>query len=759
MNAVNSCDIHILWNENRSKNDVLTIKEALCLFINRLGIKLIQESSLQESVCTIANAVSWNCEFISLNESEKHNLIKDAIAAIAYNIVKNSKETVINNERLILQDESFKWEQTSEKHQIYPLENGSEPFILVQKNPDFSRTMIHGFTIKGKKIVCKFVPNSVVDQIALKSLDLPTIIPIYGHGKILLNEESRCFIVEKRMKESISDRFLRWSGVDEVNSVVLSLIECIKKIHGKNFFLSEINEENIFVKNSLVLVSRAKINRLSSTEEMNNNNDIKDIVEKILKSSSADEFLHSFWEKIIKSLPFFNIFEASKIGYPGRNLQDLQMPIIEWINTLIAAEDRANTMQKALCQMVVSLGGSQEELDLLGKMAQISSADMFFRIVSKGLAEKLLGKIPFLQKIATQEHRFFIEKIIPVIAYLIAHFGRDDYTLEDSPTSRVTSFYENKSLIYKFPWTVCKVYPICDPCSDPNHRIAFVLENILGCGAFMDVFFAYNLNSDRLVFKIPRINELGANESASLLKRTEQAFSICRQNSVMNLIYGFTKIKIDQINAFGLIEKRMDWNLTQIIEKGWAECLNFKKREDFVISLLKLLVKLHSVASHRDLKPDNILASYNKNSEIEQIELSDIDMMFTPSISCGTPGYAAPELYRDNLGTISNENSVFLQKTDVWSMGVIATLLLDGKEMNNVGARLVDLLSRMINLSFPNQYNINTIIDKVTQNEDWRNLLKSMLSIDPSKRILAKQALEWAEAIKNRNVFSKPSLS
>ena len=96
MNAVNSCDIHILWNENRSQNDVLTIKEALCLLINRLGIKLIQEPSLQESVCTIANSVSWNCEFISLDKSEKHNLIKDAIATIAYNIIKdsNSKKTV-----------------------------------------------------------------------------------------------------------------------------------------------------------------------------------------------------------------------------------------------------------------------------------------------------------------------------------------------------------------------------------------------------------------------------------------------------------------------------------------------------------------------------------------------------------------------------------------------------------------------------------------------------------------------------------------
>jgi calcium-dependent protein kinase len=74
---------------------------------------------------------------------------------------------------------------------------------------------------------------------------------------------------------------------------------------------------------------------------------------------------------------------------------------------------------------------------------------------------------------------------------------------------------------------------------------------------------------------------------------------------------------------------------------------------------------------HRDLKPENILLEANKHF----CEIKIIDFGFSTHFdsrplneTLGTPYYIAPEVLNKNYGS----------KCDVWSIGVIAFIILSG---------------------------------------------------------------------------------
>ena len=90
-------------------------------------------------------------------------------------------------------------------------------------------------------------------------------------------------------------------------------------------------------------------------------------------------------------------------------------------------------------------------------------------------------------------------------------------------------------------------------------------------------------------------------------------------------------------------------------------------------TLCDILHHLHTLGiAHRDIKPENLL--YSSNAEDAQIKLADfglscfISQRQTMSM-CGTPGYVAPEMLR---------NQRYDWSVDMWSAGVILYILLCG---------------------------------------------------------------------------------
>jgi serine/threonine protein kinase len=77
--------------------------------------------------------------------------------------------------------------------------------------------------------------------------------------------------------------------------------------------------------------------------------------------------------------------------------------------------------------------------------------------------------------------------------------------------------------------------------------------------------------------------------------------------------------------------------------------MHIYQRKKFLTSLLIALKDLKSLrVVHRDIKPDNILVSYNL-ATVKLVDFGLATSIDEPNyifIRCGTPGYVAPEILR-----------------------------------------------------------------------------------------------------------------
>ena len=134
---------------------------------------------------------------------------------------------------------------------------------------------------------------------------------------------------------------------------------------------------------------------------------------------------------------------------------------------------------------------------------------------------------------------------------------------------------------------------------------------------------------------------------------------------------------------------------------------------------------------HRDLKPENLLLDSTSNIKIADFGLSNImkDGEFL-STSCGSPNYAAPEVISGNLYAGP--------EVDVWSCGVILYALLCGS-LPFDDESIPNLFKKI-------KMGMYTLPGHLTR--DARDLIPSMLFVDPMKRITIAQIREhpWFRA-------------
>ncbi|KAI7847823.1 kinase-like domain-containing protein [Circinella umbellata] len=136
---------------------------------------------------------------------------------------------------------------------------------------------------------------------------------------------------------------------------------------------------------------------------------------------------------------------------------------------------------------------------------------------------------------------------------------------------------------------------------------------------------------------------------------------------------------------------------------------------------------------HRDLKPENLLfRTPDEDSDllIADFGLSriiDTDKFHVLTTTCGTPGYMAPEIFK---------KTGHGKPVDMWAIGVIAFFLLCGytpfERENNI-----DEMNAIMHAdySFDEQFWSGI-------SEESKDFVRRCLTIDPTKRITAHEALE-----------------
>jgi len=158
---------------------------------------------------------------------------------------------------------------------------------------------------------------------------------------------------------------------------------------------------------------------------------------------------------------------------------------------------------------------------------------------------------------------------------------------------------------------------------------------------------------------------------------------------------------------------------------------NEKEARDVCKTLFEALAYCHGKRiAHRDLKPENLLLQSPSNDR----DLKIADFGFAkrcPSTNClttqcGTPGYVAPEIL---------EGVPYGTQSDMWSLGVISYILLGGYPpfIENNQRELFRKIRRG-NYEFHEEY-------WGSVSPDAKNLISSLLTVDPTKRLTAKQAL------------------
>ena len=166
----------------------------------------------------------------------------------------------------------------------------------------------------------------------------------------------------------------------------------------------------------------------------------------------------------------------------------------------------------------------------------------------------------------------------------------------------------------------------------------------------------------------------------------------------------------------------------RIVERGCyteLDAINCLKQ---ILSAIKFLHKMNIV--HRDLKPENLL--YANDSSEALIKVADFGLSKESGQAmltiCGTPGYVAPEII---LGKPYNS------AIDIWSVGVIAYILLAGYEPFYDERGDTHIFRKIIKGDFEFH---SPWWDDVS--DEAKDFVSKLLKLDPLKRLSADQALE-----------------
>lgn len=267
------------------------------------------------------------------------------------------------------------------------------------------------------------------------------------------------------------------------------------------------------------------------------------------------------------------------------------------------------------------------------------------------------------------------------------------------------------------------------PCSQSGMRFdeLYRLKGVLGTGAFSTVREGFHRSNDATSYAVKCVNrkKLSEEDESALLDEVS-ILKECTHVHIIRLYDFFT-----EPSTYYLVMERMSGGelFDRIVAKAYY---NEKEARDTCKIILEAVQFCHrNNVAHRDLKPENLLLlSQSDDSEVKIADFGFAKKVFKPkslTTQCGTPGYVAPEIL---------EGTPYDETADMWSVGVILYILLGGYPPF-IESNQRDLFRKIRKgeYEFHEEY-------WGTVSLEAKNLISSLLTVDPIKRLTADQALE-----------------
>lgn len=272
-----------------------------------------------------------------------------------------------------------------------------------------------------------------------------------------------------------------------------------------------------------------------------------------------------------------------------------------------------------------------------------------------------------------------------------------------------------------------------DEIEDELFNDSFLWGDEIGKGSF-SVVHKVKLKETNKVFAAKRISrpDLHPSDAVALVDEIEALQQLTNCEQIVTLYDVF-----DEPDHTILVLELMDGGdlIDKILEKQ-----NYTEYDAKEVSrkLLKGVAYCHNrKIAHRDLKPENILLKKaESDTDVKLCGFGFAKIVTYPNslrTQCGTEGYVAPE--------ILEHRPEYDVSCDMWSIGVIIYIVLGGYRPFRGEGEAIMRQIRYGEYKFHKKYWKHV-------SEDAKTLIRSLLVVDPQRRITAKDALRdaWIES-------------
>jgi len=262
--------------------------------------------------------------------------------------------------------------------------------------------------------------------------------------------------------------------------------------------------------------------------------------------------------------------------------------------------------------------------------------------------------------------------------------------------------------------------------SSEDIKAMYAMEEQLGQGSFAVVKKAIR-KSDNRVFAIKIVDKrkLNPEELSVIHDEVMIMYKIDHRNCVRLYEIFETSKKLYMVLDYLQGGELFD----HIVARG-----SYSEKEASVIvrDVASALQYLHGIGIvHRDLKPENLL--YTDKTPDAIIKITDFGLAkfkadrAAMTTGCGTPGYVAPEVLRQQP---------YLAPVDMWSLGVITYILLCGfPPFYDDDTRQLYAKIKKGSFTFPAEY-------WGSISKEAKHLITGLLTVDPMRRLTPQQVLD-----------------